>query len=240
MVERRGLPVPAETAFIDIIKDTWPAFQEKWLLCTGSAAILSYLPLFVVGLPACIIAFISAAIMAIINKDLVGLILVPEGIIFGLAFAMAYNAVRSGWTKMLLQLARGEGSVTYSDLKDGMPWFWDFFLTMLIIGVGTMIGSLLFVVPGILFAVRTSLAPFLVIDENMGPMEALMKSNEMVSGYSWQIFAYFCIMCFANLVIGFIPLVQIALVPAAMAFFDLALTRIYLYRKKDVVFLPKR
>ena len=240
MVERRELPATSEVPFIDLLRDTWPPFQEQWMVCTCCAAFLTYVPMFVVGIPACFVAFIIAAVVAIVNKELVTIALLPIGLVAALLFAGAYNAVRAGWTKMLLQLARNEGRLTFADLKGGMPWFWDFFVTMLIIGLGTAFGTMLLVVPGILFAVRSSLAPFLVIDENMSPMDAIAKSNELVTGYSWQILGYLLIMFFANTIISFIPLVQFVALPAAMAFLDLALTRIYLYRKQELKLLQDR
>lgn len=239
MVERRELPATTEVPFIDLIKDSWPPFQENWLLCTLCFAFISYVSFLVVGIPGCIVGLITALIFKD-NQALSMSFLLFEGVVFGLAFAACYNGARVGWTKMLLQLARGEGGVKFADLKSGMPWFKDFFLTMLLIGVGTAVASIFLIVPGIIFSVRTALAPYLVIDENLSPMEALSKSNELVTGYSWQIFGYYCILSFANTVLGFVPIIQFALVPAAMAFFDLVLTRIYLYRKQDVNFLPKR
>lgn len=221
-----------ETPFIDLIKDTWEPFTVNWKITIGSAAILSYVPMLAVGIPACIVAFVVAFLAALVNKELVMVFLFPVGIIAGLAFAAAYNALRAGWTKMLLRICHGQ-EVQFSELKSGMPYFLNFFLTLLIIGVATTIGSLLLIIPGIFIAIRTSLAPYLVVDENLGPIEAIMKSNEMVSGYSWQILGYYAIMGFANIVFGIVPMAPIILVPVSMAFFDLALARIYLYRKHN-------
>lgn len=229
----KELPVVQdETPFIDLIKDSWEPFKQNWLVTSLAAGFLSYVPFLIIGIPAGILAFIAAAIAAMINKDLVMLFLFPIGVMAGLAFGAAFNLVRAGWLRMLLKICHGEPA-KFADLKSGMPWFINLFITMLIIGVATTIGSLFLVVPGIFIAVRTSLAPYLVVDEDLSPIEAIMKSNEMVAGYSWQILGYYCIMGFTNLVLGFIPVVQILLLVASTAFFDLVLTRIYLYRKNN-------
>ncbi len=232
----KDLPASKEIPFIDLIKDSWPVFQDNAVLASCAAAFLSYAPMLVVGIPACIIGFLSAGVVAMINKELVGIVIFPEAVIFALAFAAAYNACRSGWTVIILKLVRGEGA-SFTDLKAGMPYFMNFFLCMLIIGIGTALGSLMLLVPGLFFAVRTAFAPFLIVDEDLGPIEALQKSNELVTGYSWQILAYYLIFFFANLVIGFIPLLPLILTPVAMAFLDLVLARIYLYRKSDPALL---
>ena len=87
-------------------------------------------------------------------------------------------------------------------------------------------------IPGVFFAVRTSFAPYLVVDKNLGPIEALKESNEMVTGYSWQILLYIVLYGFTNIVTGCIPVVGAA---AAMGFFDLLLTRLYRYRLGEKV-----
>ncbi len=235
-MDRREVPATADVPFIDLIKDTWEPFQDNWMVATVSAAILNYVPMIVVGIPACIIAFLVAGFFAIVSKGNQGMAMIalfPLGVIAGLAFAAVFNGLRAGWTKMLLDQAHGK-TIKISDIKCGMPWFVDFFLALLMIGVGTTLLSLCLVVPGIIFAVRTSFAPFLIVDRNMGCIEALKMSNELVTGYSWQICGYYFIYFFANLVIGFIPIIQFALLPAAMGFFDMVLTRLYLYRKDAV------
>lgn len=231
-MDRRDVPATTDVAFIDLVKETWEPFQDNWLVATVSAAILSYVPFIIVGVPACIIAFVVAGALAMMKFDqgAVMLALFPLGIISALAFAALFNGLRAGWTRMLLDQAHGK-PIKISDIKSGMPWFMDFFLALLIIGVGTTILSFCLIVPGIFFAIRTSLTPFLIVDRNMGCIEALKKSNEMVTGYSWQICGYYFIYFFANLVIGFIPILHIVVLPAAMGFFDMVLARIYLYRK---------
>jgi len=113
-------------------------------------------------------------------------------------------------------------------------WLLNFVIVMFIIGVGTAIGGILFVVPGIIFAIRTSMAPFLIVDENLGPIEAIVKSNELVTGYSWQLFIYFLAYAVINFVAGSIPLLNMVLPIAVMGFFDLALCRIYLMRTNRI------
>lgn len=78
------------------------------------------------------------------------------------------------------------------------------------------------------------MAPFLLIDENLGPIEALVKSNELVTGQSWQIFIYFLAYGIINFVAGSIPLLGIVLSVAVMGYFDLALCRMYLQRTNRI------
>lgn len=226
---RPELPAFQAQPFLDLIKDSWLPFKDNWILTTGSAAVLCYVPLILVCIPCCIVVFLSMLVAGFINKGLMMPVCFVEGVFFVVLFAAAYNFVRAGWTKMLLRLAAGK-SAKFSDLKSGMPWFINYLLTCFLLGIATAIGTCMLVVPGIIIAIRTSFAPFLVIDENLSPMEALLKSNELADGYSWQLLGYHCIMGICNLIFGLTPL-NFVLAPASMAFFDLVLARLYLYRK---------
>lgn len=211
---------------IDVLKETWPSFQDNLKVTLGIPAVLVTVPMAVVGIPAGIIALIAALSAAATKLPMMPM-LVVIGVGTCVCFAVAYNAVRAGWTVAILALAANE-EATFSDIKMGMPWFVNFLLVNLIIGVATTAGGFLFIVPGIFVAVRASFAPFLVIDEDLGPIEAIMKSNELVTGCSWQVLLYHVLYGLANFVGGFIPFV--GAIPV-MGYFDLALGRMYLLRK---------
>ena len=225
-----------EIPFIDLIKESWPLFKSNLVVTIGVPAFLFIVPFVVVGIPVCAVAFLVGLVVAIVNKGLVGIALFPIGLVGVILFAAAYNAVRAGWTNIMLRMLRAK-HCTFMDIKSGMPWFLNFFLTMLIIGVGTTLLTLCLIVPGIIFVIRTSLAPFLVVDENLSPVEALLKSNELVTGYSWQILIYYALYGFVNLVAALIPVVGFVFSIASMGFFDLALARIYFYRIDESVAL---
>ena len=69
--------------------------------------------------------------------------------------------------------ARGRHSRPFLLSLKGKPWFVNFLIVNFIIGVATAIGGMCLIVPGVYIAVRVSLAPYLVVDRNMGPIEAL-------------------------------------------------------------------
>ncbi|MDF7824012.1 DUF975 family protein [Pontiellaceae bacterium B12227] len=50
------------------------------------------------------------------------------------------------------------------------------------------LGFLLLIVPGIIIACRLSFVDYLIIDRNMGPLEALRESWDMTHGHGWTIF----------------------------------------------------
>lgn len=219
---------------VEALKETFIPFKANLPLCLGIPAIQTFVPLIFVGLPVCGAAFAFGLSAALAHKgsqipgEMVGI-----GIVGVLCFAVLYNAIRAGWTKVMLSIASGE-QASFGDLMKSSTWMLNFVILGFIIGVGTAIGTVLFVVPGIIFAVRTCMAPFLLIDENLGPIEALVKSNELVTGQSWQIFIYFLAYGIINFVAGSIPLLGIVLSVAVMGYFDLALCRMYLQRTNRI------
>jgi len=211
---------------LGIFKETWPVFQDNLGVTLSIPAILCIVPTALIAVPTGIIGF-GVAVWAGGARMPVMPCLIGVGTVGVLCFAVVYNSIRVGWTTALLALASNQ-EASFGNIKEGMPWFVNFLLVNLIIGIATVIGGYCFIVPGIFVAVRTSFAPFLVVDENLGPIQALIKSNERVTGYSWQILIYHCLYWLVGMVVGMIPIIGSI---AVMGFFDLALARIYLLKK---------
>lgn len=53
------------------------------------------------------------------------------------------------------------------------------------------IGFLLLIVPGIIFAVRLTFVPYLVMDKGLDPVAAIEKSWFMTRGHGWRIFGMY-------------------------------------------------
>lgn len=70
----------------------------------------------------------------------------------------------------------------------------------------TVGGFLLFLIPGILFAVWFSLALFVFISEDVKGMNALLKSREYVRGRWWSIFWRFLFIGILFLIVSLVPL----------------------------------
>lgn len=216
--------------FVDLIRNTYPLFSSEWKLTVGGPALYFYLPALVVGIPVVIFALVIGVIVLFVNKGLYWPAMFPIGLVGVILYALAVNWIRVSWTEIALRLLRGEKPLLAELLKSS-PKFINFFLTLLIIGVATAIGGVCFIIPGVFIAVRTAFAPFLVVDENLGPMEALLKSNQLVSGYSWQVLGAFAVLFLVNMVAGLIPLAHLIVTPASAGYFDLVVGQMYLWQK---------
>jgi len=77
-----------------------------------------------------------------------------------------------------------------------------------------IVGFLLLIIPGIFLAVRLSFVPFLVVDEGLGPVQALTESFARTGGYGWTIFGA-ALLGFVVVIVGLI-LLLIGSIPATM------------------------
>ncbi|MBX9569794.1 MAG: hypothetical protein K2X77_12930 [Candidatus Obscuribacterales bacterium] len=225
-----------DVPFTDLFKQGAMIYKDNLFISIGGAALLSYVPALLVVLPACLIAFAVAggtAMMTKGNQTAAFIAVLPVALISAVIFAAVYNVIRVGWTRITLKLNKGE-TATFGDFAESMPWFVNFLICCVIIGVATSLGALCLVVPGIFIAVRTAFAPYLVVERNMSAIEAIMKSNELVTGYSWQILGYLVALFVANSVAYNVPILQFVLGPAIMAYFDIVLARIYLMRTGEL------
>lgn len=90
-------------------------------------------------------------------------------------------------------IARVRGNAAPQDLSvavdAGKRSFVNSILVSLLAGVFVAIGSLLFIVPGIIFAYSFSMVYFVMNDHpELSPMEALKESYRLMKGHRWQLF----------------------------------------------------
>jgi len=92
-----------------------------------------------------------------------------------------------------LKLAREEDSLDFEDL------FWGFrntirsSLTYILMGIFTLLWTLLFIIPGIIACISYTLTPFIINEEpDLSPNEAINRSKELMRGHKWE---FFCLQC---------------------------------------------
>lgn len=101
------------------------------------------------------------------------------------------------------------------------------FVSSILVGIGSFIGFLLIVIPGIIFAIRTSLTSYVILDGEVKIIPAIKKSMALTKGYFWSFARLFLCICVLAVVSVF-PLIGlgfILLVPVSTLAFSL------IYRK---------
>ena len=72
----------------------------------------------------------------------------------------------------------------------------------ILVGLGTMLGFVLLIVPGIILAVMWSVATAVVAVENRSVTESLERSRQLTKGYRWQIFGLAVVLTLVSLIIN--------------------------------------
>jgi uncharacterized membrane protein len=162
-------------------RQLWKNFLELFVISlvfkfTSNFIVIFYIPMYLIGLfehrsEFLIFLFPFIAIGVILAIAFMFLVLKPMQ--FGVAYAN-------------LKASRGEKL----EIKEMFTPFMDFwnvvlagFLTTLIVGFGT----LFLIIPGIIFACKLILVPYLVIDKKMKASDAIKESWIMTNGYAWKV-----------------------------------------------------
>ncbi len=109
-----------------------------------------------------------------------------------------------GWTTIALRYA-GNHLVTYKDFFSRYTVFWKFLAASVLYGLIVFGGLLLFIVPGIFWAIKYKMYSYLIVEKNMGIMESLKTSGTITYGVKWKLFG-FAVVTFALNVLGILAL----------------------------------
>ena len=145
-----------------------------------------FLYLFLVGV---IVAFAGAPVSMIHDSEIVntpGMIALQ--ILVAAYWLLLMPVINFGADLMYLRGMRNE-KINIREMFDG---FRNNYLNIVLANLLTFaiigLGFVFLIVPGIILACRLAFVPYLVMDKNMGPVEAVEKSWEMTRGYGWKIF----------------------------------------------------
>lgn len=92
----------------------------------------------------------------------------------------------------------------------------EFFILNGIQSMAVAIGCAFFIIPGIVMSIAWSMSNYLLLDKEMGPMEALSQSNKLTYGNKWRMF-------FSQLALGIVVAIALfifGLIPAVGVFFQ--------------------
>ncbi len=97
--------------------------------------------------------------------------------------------ITMGWINVAIKIARGE-AVDFQDLLAKKHRIFHYLLASLLLSLLVMVGFILFIVPGIYLLFKYSYVMSLVIDREMGVMDALKASSKMTDGSKGTLFLY--------------------------------------------------
>ena len=110
-----------------------------------------------------------------------------------------------GVIKIALKVYAGE-RFEISDIFTNTKKFLDYLLASILYFVAVVFGLVLLIVPGIIIAIRMGFYSYLIVDKEMGPVDALKESMNLTKGSSWNIF-FFWFLLLGIVLLGFLALI---------------------------------
>ena len=111
------------------------------------------------------------------------------GLVFGIISFVAGMFVNMAQIKVGLRFSKGE-TADFPDLYNEYQRFWDFLLGSILYALIVLGGLILLIVPGIYWAIKYYFYGYLIIDQGMGPMDAIKKSGELTKGVKWNLLVF--------------------------------------------------
>ena len=163
---------------------------------------------------------IPDAIVEILVEDALFL-----AIIIWIASFVLSMIIGMGLIKISLRFCDGEKG-EFSDLFSCYPLFINYLVSSILYGLIVMVGLILLIIPGIIWAIQFCFYEYLIVDRGFGPVDALKKSSEITKGVKWDLFAFGILLGIINL-LGFICLVVglFVTIPTTMV------AMVFVYRK---------
>ncbi len=103
-----------------------------------------------------------------------------------------------GLAKIYLRFRDGEQPV-FENLFDVLPRLYVYIGASIIASIAVMMGLILVVVPGIIFLIRLWFVGFVIVDEDVGVLDAIQRSWDITRGYTLDLFLLFIVLCGLNI-----------------------------------------
>jgi uncharacterized membrane protein len=146
----------------------WKYFLELFLI-----GIIGW----VIGIPSGMEGWAQGETSAVTTIGIIGFIygiLVVGPTDFGVSFAY-------------LKAARSD-KLEIGNMFEAFRNYWNTVLANILVGVIVVIGLILLIIPGIIFACKLAFTPYLVVDRKMEVIEAIKASWRMTDGHAWTVF----------------------------------------------------
>jgi len=126
----------------------------------------------------------------------------PSFGLIGIIACIALLVSKIGYTKLALKILDGESfewpkalEVTFNTHKV----FWKYIGVSILYGLMTVLGFVLFIIPGFIFLAKYSMAAFLVIDNGSRPWAAMKESAALTKGSKWRILGLLLVTTIINI-----------------------------------------
>jgi uncharacterized membrane protein len=189
--------------FLGIVSSAFKSIKESWealLLNLLTFILVALVPMLIIGIsvPLLILPLFvggSSPWLAV----LLAILIITAAIVVACLFIPAM---------VVTQLASAKGQKIGFDeaLKKGMPYVLRYIGLALLVGLCVIIGMFLLIIPGLLAAFFLSMSFYLLVDKNIGVIEAMKQSINLTKKYWMWILALF-IVNMAVSIVGYFPFI---------------------------------
>ena len=138
--------------------------------------------------------------------------------------ASVFNLVVGiGVMRMALRFVDGEKGELV-DLFSTIPLIVTYLIASIVVGMIVTVGFCLLILPGIYWCVRLYMFPWVIVDKEVGPFEAIRQSWAMTQGSFWHLFLLGVLLCGVNilgtmaLLIGLLETIPLSVVVVGYAY----------------------
>ena len=158
----------------------WTTLQKNSLFVIGTNAAAMVVPMLIVGMG--------------------HMMLHREGQNFAvLLISVAVQATFTlGLFKIYLRYRDGETPIL-ENLIDGVQRFYVLMGASIVASFAVVIGLVLFLLPGIVVLLRLMFVGFVIVDERVGPIDAIQRSWDITRGHTLDLFLFYILLCGVNL-----------------------------------------
>ena len=174
-----GQPQPWEIG--EVLSAAWEAFKPNWVVLVFGMLV----GWFVDAIPSMIPAVAVATKMVAQNSLGYWLIYAPctfAGIVVGAFFQV-------GFVRIWIRASRGERP-EFDELFSGGARFLPMLAVTLLLGLAVCLGMVLCIVPGVIAGLGLMFAPYYVVDQQMGPIDAMSASWAATTGQKLPLFVF--------------------------------------------------
>ena len=163
----------ADSGFVisDSFKQAWATFKKDWIV------------VYAVQLLPMALAIVYSMMVERMDQESV------LAIVLGITYLIVQIFISMGVIKAYLNVTRGK-KVTMETFTSVFPKILNFFAAQLLMMLIVLGGFILLIIPGFYFSLKYMFAPYLVIDKNMGPIEALKASGKITHGIKWDLVGF--------------------------------------------------
>lgn len=177
-----------------VIQRTFKAIQQNWAIFTIASVIL-------VGVPTLMQTYgqISMTGGGPTPFNGTGILIAIVGVVL---WVVGYFVLQGLVVKVSVSGLNGKAMSMGAAFEAGLKLFLPLLGLGIIVGLGTGLGFILLIVPGIILTVMWSASTGAVVVEGRGVFESLQRSRDLTRGYRWPIFGLAVIYFVLSMVIG--------------------------------------